>query len=155
MERLKAGDKAPDFRLIDQNGQFITLDDFAGGKLLLYFYPKAGTEGCTAQACSIRDAKPDFSALDCDVLGISPDCPADQKDFDEKFRLGFPLACDIEHSVAKAYGAWGGREMFGEKFMGIIRSSFLIDAHGTVMAAWYDVKPEETAPNAKAALEKA
>ena len=152
MAELKPGEKAPDFRLIDQNGRIISLADFAGRKLLLYFYPRAGTEGCTTQACSIRDARPDFSALEVDVLGISPDCPEDQKKFDEKYHLGFPLACDMEHEVAKAYGAWGEREMFGDKFMGIIRSSFLIEENGRVMAAWYDVKPAETVPKAKAAL---
>ena len=153
MAKLKAGEKAPEFTLMDQDGQMLSLSGFRGRKLLLYFYPKAGTEGCTAQACSIRDAKPDFSGLGVDVLGVSPDCPADQKKFQEKYKLGFPLACDEEHEVAEAYGVWGEKEMFGEKYMGIIRSSFLLDEEGVILAAWYGVKPEDTVPLAKKALE--
>ncbi len=154
MGRLKEGDRAPKFVLTDQNEGTVRLSDFAGRKLLLYFYPKAGTEGCTAQACSIRDAKPDFSGLGVAVVGVSPDCPADQKAFDEKHHLGFPLACDMDHKVAVDYGAWGEKEMFGDKFMGIVRSSFLIDENGLVLRAWYDITPDETVPEAKKALDE-
>ncbi len=152
MTKLKAGNKAPDFSLTDQNGRTVSLSDFRGRRLLLYFYPKAGSEGCTAQACSIRDARPDFTALGIDVLGVSPDCRADQQRFDEKHHLGFALGCDMDHKVAMEYGAWGERQMFGDTFIGIIRSSFLIDEDGVIIRAWYDIKPEETVPKAKEAL---
>lgn len=152
MRRLAPGETAGEFEAVDQNGEALRLSDFRGKKLLLYFYPKAGTEGCTAQACQVRDARVDFSGLGVEVLGISPDCPADQKKFDDEHNLGFALVCDMDHVIAEEYGAWGEREMFGESFEGVIRSSFLLDEDGRVIEAWYDVKPAETVPLAKEAL---
>ena len=155
MTVLKPGDPAPDFELLDQHGQTMRLADFAGRTLLLYFYPKADTSGCTAQSCSIRDALPDLSSLGVDAVGISPDPPGDQLAFDRKYSLGFPLLSDPDHGVADAYGAWGERTYKGKTYMGIIRSSFLIDGDGTVEETFYEVRPEDTVPKARRALEEA
>ena len=152
MAHLKAGDKAPDFVLINQSGEEIKLSDFKGRKMLVYFYPKADTSGCTKQACSIRDANPDLSSLGIAALGISPDKPTKQKQFDDKYGLGFPLLSAPDHQVAKAYGAWGEKKMYGKSYEGIIRSSFLIDEEGNVIQAWYKVKPLDTVPKAREAL---
>jgi peroxiredoxin Q/BCP len=151
---LGEGQKAPAFSLSDQDGKTIKLSDFKGRKVLLYFYPKADTPGCTTQSCAVRDARQDMKKLKVDVLGISPDAPALQKKFDVKFGLGFPLLADTDHAVAEAYGVWGDKTMYGTTYKGIIRSSFLIDEKGSVCRAWYKVKPEDTVPNARAALEE-
>jgi peroxiredoxin Q/BCP len=151
---LSQGQTAPGFSLTDQDGRTVKLSDFKGRKVLLYFYPKADTPGCTTQSCAVRDSRQDMKKLNVDVLGISPDTPEAQKKFDAKYSLGFPLLADAEHSVAEAYGAWGEKMNYGKKYMGIIRSSFLIDEKGKVQRAWYKVKPEETVPKAKEALEE-
>jgi len=151
---LAPGQKAPGFSLKDQNGAVVKLSDFKGRKVLVYFYPRADTPGCTTQSCAVRDARQDMKKLNVDVLGISPDMPEDQKKFDVKFSLGFPLLADTDHAVAEAYGVWGEKTNYGKTSMGIIRSSFLIDEHGTVQRAWYKVKPEETVPRAREALEE-
>jgi len=152
MARLKPGDAAPEFHLSDQHGQTVRLADFSGRKLLIYFYPKADTPGCTRQACSIRDAREEFVDLGLAVVGISPDQPARQQKFDGKYNLSFPLLADPDHRVAEAYGVWGEKTSYGKKSLGIIRSSFLIDAAGKIVAAWYGVKPEDTVPKAEKAL---
>jgi peroxiredoxin Q/BCP len=152
MAHLKPGDTAPQFELADQNGKKVKLSDFKGRKLLLYFYPKANTPGCTAQACSVRDASNDFSTLGTAAVGISPDKPEQQKKFDEKYNLGFPLLSDTDHAVADAYGVWGEKSMYGKKYEGIIRSSFLIDDDGKILQAWYKVSPKDTVPKARGAL---
>ena len=152
MARLKAGDAAPAFALPDQHGQTVRLADFGGGQLLIYFYPKADTPGCTRQACSIRDAREELRDLDLAVVGISPDEPARQQKFDEKYGLTFPLLADPDHRVAEAYGAWGAKTLYGKKSLGVIRSSILIDAAGKIVAAWYGVKPEDTVPKAQTVL---
>jgi len=154
MENLKPGDNAPDFELPDQNGETVRLSDFKGRKLLLYFYPKANTPGCTLQSCSVSRAREDFTSLGVAVLGMSPDKPASQKRFDSLFNLGFPLLCDTGHNVAEAYGVWGEKSFIGKKFMGIIRSSFLIDEDGKILQTWYKVSPGDTVPNAKKFLDK-
>lgn len=153
MEKLKKGAKAPAFNLIDQEGNKVKLSDFKGKKLLLYFYPKANTGGCTKQATSIRDAKADFEKRGAAAVGISPDPPGAQKKFDEKHGLGFPLLSDPDHKVADAYGTWGEKSMYGKKYEGIIRSSFLIDQNGEILDAWYKVSPKDTVPKALEALE--
>jgi peroxiredoxin Q/BCP len=152
MARLKPGDAAPEFQLTDQHGQTVRLADFGGGKLLIYFYPKADTPGCTRQACSIRDAREELADLGLTVVGISPDQPARQQKFDDKYNLSFPLLADPDHRVAEAYGVWAEKTSYGKKSQGIIRSSFLIDAAGKIVAAWYGVKPEDTVPKAQKAL---
>ena len=149
---MRPGDKAPSFSLPDQASNTVRLSDFRGRKLLLYFYPKADTPGCTKQACSVRDAKEDLGNSGVAVVGISPDRPDAQGKFDTKFGLGFPLLADTDHTVAEAYGVWGERSMYGRKYMGIVRSSFLIDEEGTVIQAWYKVSPKNTVPAAQAAL---
>jgi len=153
MAQLQAGAKAPAFALPDQRGKTVKLSDFKGQKLLLYFYPKADTPGCTKQACSVRDAHDDLAAAATAAVGISPDPPAKQGKFDAKHSLGFPLLADEDHKVADAYGVWGEKSMYGKKYMGIVRSAFLIDAKGKIAEAWYKVSPKDTVPNALAALE--
>lgn len=151
--KLQAGDNAPDFTLVDQNEKEITLGDFKGKKLLIYFYPKANTPGCTTQSCEVRDAKEDFSSLGVDVLGISPDTTKRQSNFDIKYSLGFPLLCDEDHKVAESFGVWGEKKLYGKVYMGIIRSSFLIDEDGKILESWYKVSPKKTVPEAMKYLE--
>ena len=152
MAQLKVGDKAPAFSLEDQSGKTVKLSDFKGKKLLVYFYPKASTPGCTVQSCNVRDARRDFLKQGVAVVGVSPDKPAAQKKFDEKYELGFPLLADIDHAMAEAYGVWGEKSMYGKKYFGIIRSSFLIDEKGKIAGAWYKVSPGDTVPEATKAL---
>ncbi len=147
---LKPGDKAPDFTLLDQDGNKVKLSGFKGRKVLVYFYPKADTPGCTQQACLLRDAMPDIG--DTAVLGISPDPPGRQAKFAAKYSLGFPLLADEDHAVAEAYDVWGEKSMYGKKYMGIVRSAFLIDEKGRIEHAWYKVSPKDTAGNLLKAL---
>lgn len=151
---LASGQKAPDFSLSDQDGRTVKLSDFQGRMVLLYFYPEADTPGCTTQSCAVRDARQDLKNLKVDVLGLSPDAPEKQKKFDVKYSLGFPLLADIGHITAEAYGVWGDKTNYGKTYKGIIRSSFLVDAKGVILRAWYKVKPEETVPKAREALEQ-
>jgi len=146
---LKPGDDAPEFELTDQHRNTVRLRDYRGRKLLVYFYPEADTPGCTRQSCSLRDRQQELKKIGTDVVGISPDPPPKQLALDEKYALGFPLLSDEDHAVADAYGTWGRYKRGGH---GIVRSSFLIDADGRIERAWYRVKPEETVPNALAAL---
>jgi peroxiredoxin Q/BCP len=152
MDRLQPGDPAPPFSLRDQNGNTVSLSDHAGRKLLVYFYPEADTPGCTKQSCAVRDARTEFGSLRVDVVGISPDEPGEQDKFDRKYGLGFPLLADTDHAVAEAYGVWGEKTLYGRTYMGIVRSSFLIDENGKVARAWYKIKPEDTVPKALEAL---
>jgi thioredoxin-dependent peroxiredoxin len=148
---LSPGDKAPSFTLLDQDGEKVKLTDFKGRKVLVYFYPKADTPGCTTQSCGLRDIAGDIG--DTAILGISPDPPAKQKKFDTKYSLGFPLLADTEHTVAESFGAWGEKSMYGKKYMGIIRSAFLIDEKGKIAEAWPKISPKDTPKNLLAALQ--
>jgi peroxiredoxin Q/BCP len=152
MAQLKAGDKAPDFALVDQHGKKVRLKDRRGRKTVVYFYPKANTSGCTAQSCALRDAEPDLAKIGADVIGISPDQPAAQLKFDEKYGLGFPLLSDPDHAVADAWGTWGEKSLYGRKFMGIVRSAFVVDENGKIAAPFYKVSPKDTVPKVTAAL---
>ncbi len=142
---LAPGDKAPAFTLLDQQGEKMKLAQFKGRKILLFFYPKADTPGCTTQACGLRDIIGDIG--DTAVVGISPDPPAKQAKFDDKYGLGFPLLADEDHTVADAYGAWGEKSMYGKTYMGIVRSAFLIDEKGKIEQAWPKVSPKDTPAN--------
>lgn len=152
MTKLNTGDKAPDFRLSDQDEKDVNLADYKGRKLLLYFYPKADTPGCTKQACNVRDARKELADLGVDVIGISPDAPAKQKKFNDKHDLGFSLLSDQDNAIAKAYGAWGEKSMYGKKYEGIIRSSLLIDEDGKIVETWYKISPKDTVPKAFEAI---
>jgi thioredoxin-dependent peroxiredoxin len=150
---LKAGDKAPAISLPDQDGTTTKLTGFKGRKVLVYFYPKADTPGCTTQSCALSDALPTLKKLKSVVVGISPDSPDKQKKFDEKYKLGFPLLADVDHAVARQWGTWGQKTLYGRKYMGIIRSAFVIDERGNVAGAFYKVSPKDTVPKVTAALE--
>jgi peroxiredoxin Q/BCP len=154
MAPLHPGDDAPDFALLDQAGRTVRRSDFAGRKLLIYFYPRAGTPGCTRQACAVRDAGDELERAGVATVGISPDVPERQARFDRRRRLGFPLLSDPDHTVAEAYGAWGPKSFLGKAYQGTIRSSFLIDEDGKIAAAWYRVRPRDTVPNVLAALQR-
>ncbi len=148
---LEPGDAAPDFALLDQHGDTVRLGDYRGRKLLVYFYPEADTPGCTVQSCDLRDHRQELAGLGLDVVGISPDAPAKQLAFDRKYSLGFPLLADEDHAAGEAWGTWVERERGGRRFMGILRSSFLVGEDGRIERAWYRVTPEDTVPNVLAA----
>lgn len=152
MDRLTPGAEAPPFALRDQRGDIVKLEDFRGRTLLVYFYPQADTPGCTTQSCAVRDAQEDLAELGVDVVGISPDEPDAQAAFDEKFSLGFPLLSDPDHLVAEAWGVWGEKSMYGNTYMGVIRSSFLVAEDGRIREAFYKVSPKDTVPKARKAL---
>src|SRR5947207_10440686 len=149
---LKAGDKAPAFSLRDRDGATVGFGDFKGRKVLVYFYPKADTPGCTTQACGLRDVSGDVG--DTAIIGISPDPPSRQAKFDQKYGLGFPLLADEDHAVAEAFDVWGEKKNYGRTYMGIIRSAFLVDEKGKVEEAWYKVSPKATAENLLKAIGK-
>ena len=140
MNVLSVNDKAPDFSMTATNGQSVKLADFAGNPLILYFYPKDDTPGCTVEACNFRDSISRFTGLKASVLGISKDSVASHAKFAQKYSLPFLLASDPEGQVCKAYGAWGEKRMMGKKYMGIIRSTFLIGPDGRVVSLWRNVK---------------
>jgi peroxiredoxin Q/BCP len=140
---LEPGDQAPDFTLSDQHGNPVTLSGLRGKAVVLYFYPKADTPGCTTQACGIRDHSTDYSEAGAVVLGVSPDPVKAVDKFDQKYGLGFPLLADEDHSVAEAYGVWVEKSMYGRKYMGNERTTFVIAPDGTVRDVFRKVKPAE------------
>ena len=148
---LNRGAKAPAITLKDQSGRTVKLSDFKGRKVLVYFYPRADTPGCTTQACGLRDILGQIG--DTAVVGISPDPPARQAKFDSKYGLGFPLLADEDHKVAEAYGVWREKTNYGRKYMGIERSAFLVDEKGKLAEVWYKVSPKDTPTNLLRALE--
>lgn len=138
------GEAVPDFELPNQDGHMVKLSDFRGKRVVLFAYPKAGTPGCTTQACGFRDAFPQIEAGNAVVLGISPDSPADLKKWKEKENLPYDLLSDTEHRVLEALNAWGERSMFGNKFMGVIRSHWVIDENGNLLDEQLKVSPKKS-----------
>lgn len=149
--QLQKGSLAPLFTLKDHDGKAVSLQDFKGRKVLVYFYPKADTPGCTKQACALRDAWQQLKDAGVTVLGISPDTVAQQKKFADKFGLNFALLADEDHATAEAYDVWVEKSMYGKTYFGVLRSSFLIGEDGKILEAWYKISPEDTAPKALAA----
>jgi thioredoxin-dependent peroxiredoxin len=139
---LEAGQAAPDFELPDQNGDSVRLSALRGQTVVLYFYPRADTPGCTIQACGVRDRRADYETAGARVLGVSPDSVEDVRKFADKFDLGFTLLADAEHSVAEAYGTWGEKSMYGKKYWGVQRATFLIDPEGRVARVFPKVSPK-------------
>ncbi len=137
---LEEGSKAPAFTLKDQHGKSIKLSDYKGSPVVVYFYPKDDTPGCTKEACAFRDQHADLQQLGAVLLGISPDDPASHSKFASKYELNFPLLADIEHQVAEKFGAWREKNMYGKVSLGIQRSTFLIDATGKVAKVWKRVQ---------------
>jgi peroxiredoxin Q/BCP len=142
---LKAGDKAPQFSGVDQHGNAISLADFAGKKLVLYFYPKDDTPGCTKEACNLRDNHDVLLKQGYQVLGVSVDDAASHRKFIEKYNLPFPLLADTDQQVVTAFGVWGEKNMYGKKFMGISRTTFVIDAQGVISEVIKKVNTEDHA----------
>ena len=140
---LSVNDPAPDFTLPDQDGNPVTLSKLRGKPVVLYFYPKADTPGCTTQACGVRDHRADYAKLDATVLGVSPDPVKPIAKFDEKYGLGFPLLSDEDHSVAEAYGVWVEKQRYGRTYMGNERTTFVIGPDGTIREVSGNVKPAE------------
>jgi peroxiredoxin Q/BCP len=139
---LEAGQDAPDFTLPDQDGEELTLSDLRGQTVVLYFYPRADTPGCTIQACGVRDRSGEYAAAGARVLGVSPDEVDAVKKFADKFDLDFTLLADADHAVADAYGTWDEKSMYGKKYMGVARATFLIDADGKIAKAFPKVSPK-------------
>jgi peroxiredoxin Q/BCP len=154
MVDMKRGAKAPDFSLLSQDGGTISLSEFRGKKVMIFFYPKAMTSGCTKQARSVQEAKEELESLGVVPIGISPDPVARQKRFSDQYQLDYPLLSDEDHSVARLYGAWGVKTMYGKKSEGVIRSAFLISEDGVILDAWYKIKPEQTVAKLREALKK-
>ena len=136
------GSAAPKIKLLNQDGDTVSLSSFKGRKVLIYFYPKADTPGCTTQSCALRDIAGEIG--DTVIIGISPDAPAKLKKFDDKYSLGFTLLSDEDHAVAEQFGVWVEKSMYGRKYMGVQRSSFLIDEKGRIERAWPKISPKET-----------
>ncbi len=142
---VASGEMAPNFTLRSDTGEMVSLSDFRGRKVVLYFYPKADTPGCTQQACALRDVYPNIEAENAVVIGISPDEPAALVKFREKHALPFILLSDPDHQVAEAYGAWGEKQMYGQTYAGLIRSHFGVDEEGRLAEVAHKVKPLTTA----------
>jgi thioredoxin-dependent peroxiredoxin len=140
---LTEGEVAPDFTLRDQNGDELTLSDLRGETVVVYFYPRADTPGCTTQACGVRDRHDEYAAAGARVIGISPDEVEDIAKFAGKYDLGFTLLADPDHEVAEQYGAWGEKSMYGKKYMGVLRSTFIVDAEGKVARVFPKVQPKK------------
>ncbi|HEX8928086.1 MAG TPA: thioredoxin-dependent thiol peroxidase [Actinomycetota bacterium] len=142
MPQLEAGAQAPSFSLPDQDGNTVSLDDFKGSKVIVYFYPKDDTPGCTKEACQFNDNLHGFQRAGVPVLGISRDDAASHRAFRERYGLKFSLLSDVDHRVMDAYGAWGEKTSYGKTSVGVLRSTFLIDDQGRIQHAWYNVKAD-------------
>jgi peroxiredoxin Q/BCP len=153
--KLQVGDPAPDFTAMANGGTEIRLSELRGKSVILYFYPRDDTPGCTKEACAFREAFPNFQARDAVVLGVSTDSAQSHDRFVKKFRLPFMLVADPEHEIVRAYGVWGQKSFFGHKFQGTYRVTFLIGPDGRIQAVWPAVKPARHAREVLAALEQA
>ncbi len=149
---LKVNDKAPDFTLSNQDGEVVSLSDFRGKKVVLYFYPKDDTPGCTTEACNFRDVYDEILEKGAVVLGVSADGEESHSKFKAKYHLPFHLLADTEKKVLEAYGAWGEKKMYGKTYMGVIRSTYLIDKEGNVSHVWPKVTPKNHAQEVLDAL---
>lgn len=149
---LKPGDDAPDFTLPDQHGNSVTLSDLRGQTVVVYFYPKADTPGCTTQACGIRDRRPEYERANAVVLGISPDPVKAVAKFDDKYSLGFTLLADADHAVCEAYGVWMEKSMYGKTYWGAQRTTYIIGADGKVAHVIPKVTPKTHDDEVLAAL---
>jgi len=139
---LTNGDIAPVVNLADQDGNVLDWSALRGRRVMVFFYPKASTPGCTQQACALRDIAGDIG--DTQIVGVSPDKSASQKKFADKNSLPYPLLADVDHQLAEAFGVWKMKQLYGRSYMGIERSAFLIDTDGTVLHAWYKISPKDT-----------
>jgi thioredoxin-dependent peroxiredoxin len=148
----REGEPAPDFTLLSDAGDEVTLSSFRGRPVVLYFYPKDDTEGCTSQACGLRDAFPRFESAGAVILGVSPDSVESHKAFKEKYALPFTLLADTDHRVAEEYGVWKEKSMFGRSYMGVERTTYLIDPQGKVAFVFERVKPATHAADVAQAL---
>jgi thioredoxin-dependent peroxiredoxin len=149
---IRVGDTAPDFELPDQQRQTVKLSDLRGRPVVVYFYPKADTPGCTVQACGVRDRRADYDAAGATVLGISPDPVKRVRKFDDKYDLGFTLLADEDHAVAEAYGTWVEKKLYGRRYMGVARTTFVVDAEGRISSILESVKPKTHDDDVLAAL---
>jgi peroxiredoxin Q/BCP len=149
---LKENDVAPEFTLPDQNGSAVSLSDFRGRKVVLYFYPKDDTSGCTTQACELRDSVETFDARGAEILGVSPDPVASHRRFADKYDLPFTLLADVDHEVAEAYGVWKEKSMYGRNYWGNERTTFVIDEQGRIAKVLPKVKPAEHVDQVLASL---
>lgn len=150
---LNIGDIAPEFELLNSEEEPVKLSDFLGQRVILFFYPKAGTSGCTTQACGFRDNYPRIEAADATVIGVSPDEPAALAKWKKKENLPYTLLSDPDNEVAEAYEVWGEKKMYGKSYMGIIRSHFVIDAEGRIEDVQFKVSPKDSVSRAMAQLE--
>jgi len=148
----QVGDKAPDFELKNQDGKTVRLSDYRGKKVVLFAFPKAGTSGCTTQACGLRDEFPRIQNANAVVLGLSPDEPADLLKWKQKENLPYDLLSDPDHAVLDAWGVWGEKSMYGKTYMGVIRSHWIIDEEGVVVDAQIKVSPTESVERVTAFL---
>lgn len=147
---LEANQPFPDFVLPDQDGNNLSLSDLRGKKSVIYFYPKDDTPGCTTEACAFRDARPDFG--DVNIVGVSPDAPKSHRKFVDKFSLNFPLLADTEHVLSEAVGVWVEKSMYGKKYMGIERTTFILNEEGVVTKVFAKVKPAGHSDEVRAVL---
>ena len=154
MTKLEEGAQAPSFTLPDQDGNPVSLDDFKGTRVLVYFYPGDDTPGCTKEACQFNDNLAGFQAAGVPVVGISPDNAASHQRFRNRYGLRFPLLTDADHTVMEAWGAWGEKTRYGRTSVGVLRSTFLLDEQGRVERAWHNVKADGHATNVLAHLQR-
>lgn len=154
MKLLEVGDKAPNFKTTDQNGKPVSLADYKGKKVILYFYPKDDTPGCTKEACAFRDEFAAFKKVKAEILGVSTDDEKSHKKFVDKYSLPFTLLADTDKKIVNGYGVWGEKSLYGRKYMGTNRVTYLIDESGKIAAVFPKVKPEEHAAELLALLKK-